>query len=119
MWAIPAGVDIMVMYTHRDLFEANGVPEPVIGWTDDRRLATLQQGALFSDLALIDVTDGQRTLLFAGSVQQATWSPSARLLAVMSYENEHYGTGLWLLDPDDPDPIPILLDGEHGLLSPR
>jgi multiple sugar transport system substrate-binding protein len=40
VWAIPAGVDIMVMYTHRDLFEANGVPEPQIGWTWDDFYAT-------------------------------------------------------------------------------
>jgi len=40
VWAIPAGVDIMVMYTHRDLFEAAGVPEPEIGWTWDDFHAT-------------------------------------------------------------------------------
>jgi ABC-type glycerol-3-phosphate transport system substrate-binding protein len=39
-WAIPAGVDIMVMYTHRDLFEANGVREPENGWTWDDFYAT-------------------------------------------------------------------------------
>ena len=43
VWAIPAGVDLMVMYSQRDLFEANGVPEPEIGWTwDDFYATTLQ-----------------------------------------------------------------------------
>ena len=39
-WAIPAGVDIMVMYTNRDLFEAGGVLEPMNGWTWDEFYAT-------------------------------------------------------------------------------
>jgi multiple sugar transport system substrate-binding protein len=43
VWAIPAGVDVMVMYTHKDLFEAAGVPEPQIGWNwDDFYATTLQ-----------------------------------------------------------------------------
>jgi multiple sugar transport system substrate-binding protein len=39
-WAIPAGVDLMVMYANRDLLEANGVPLPESGWTWDDFLAT-------------------------------------------------------------------------------
>lgn len=39
-WAIPAGVDPIVMYYNRDLFDAAGVPYPEIGWTWDNFLVT-------------------------------------------------------------------------------
>ncbi len=32
-WAIPAGVDTMVMYYNQDLFDKRGVPYPRTGWT--------------------------------------------------------------------------------------
>ena len=34
-WAIPAGVDMMVMYYNQDLFDQYNVPYPEIGWTWD------------------------------------------------------------------------------------
>lgn len=32
-WAVPAGVNVAVMFYSRDLFDQNGVPYPEIGWT--------------------------------------------------------------------------------------
>ena len=32
-WAIPAGLDIMVLFYHQDLFDEYGVPYPQDGWT--------------------------------------------------------------------------------------
>lgn len=32
-WAIPAGVDVNVMYYNQDLFDQHGLPYPEIGWT--------------------------------------------------------------------------------------
>jgi multiple sugar transport system substrate-binding protein len=34
-WAIPAGVDVVVMFYNQDLFDQYGVPYPEIGWTWD------------------------------------------------------------------------------------
>ena len=34
-WALPAGLDVDVMYYNRDLFDQYGVPYPWIGWTWD------------------------------------------------------------------------------------
>ncbi len=39
-WGIPAGVDIMVMFYNRDLFDQYGVPYPELGWTWDDFLNT-------------------------------------------------------------------------------
>jgi ABC-type glycerol-3-phosphate transport system substrate-binding protein len=33
VWAIPAGVDVMVMFYNQDLFDQYGVPYPEVGWT--------------------------------------------------------------------------------------
>ncbi len=33
LWGIPAGMDVMVMYYNRELFERYGVPLPEAGWT--------------------------------------------------------------------------------------
>ena len=33
MWAVPSGVDPVVMFYNRDLFDQHGVPYPEIGWT--------------------------------------------------------------------------------------
>ncbi|MBN1643063.1 MAG: sugar ABC transporter substrate-binding protein [Anaerolineae bacterium] len=38
-WAIPAGVDLMVMYYNQDLFDLYGAPYPSLGWTWDDFLA--------------------------------------------------------------------------------
>jgi multiple sugar transport system substrate-binding protein len=35
VWAIPAGVDPVVMYYNQDLFDHYGVPYPEVGWTWD------------------------------------------------------------------------------------
>jgi multiple sugar transport system substrate-binding protein len=35
LWAIPAGVDVLVMFYNQDLFDRYGVPYPEIGWTWD------------------------------------------------------------------------------------
>jgi multiple sugar transport system substrate-binding protein len=35
IWAIPSGVDVVVMYYNRDLFDQYKVPYPEIGWTWD------------------------------------------------------------------------------------
>lgn len=35
LWAIPAGVQIMVMYYNKDVFDQYGVAYPEIGWTRD------------------------------------------------------------------------------------
>lgn len=35
LWAVPAGVDMDVMYYNRDLFDEYGVPYPEAGWTWD------------------------------------------------------------------------------------
>jgi len=35
LWAIPAGMDMLVLYYNRDLFDAYGVPYPESGWTWD------------------------------------------------------------------------------------
>jgi multiple sugar transport system substrate-binding protein len=35
VWAIPAGVDVQVMYYSQDLFDQNAVPYPQVGWTWD------------------------------------------------------------------------------------
>ena len=35
VWAIPAGVNMLVMFYNRDLFDQYGVPYPEIGWTWD------------------------------------------------------------------------------------
>lgn len=32
-WAVPAGLDPLVMYYNRDLFDQYGVPYPTVGWT--------------------------------------------------------------------------------------
>lgn len=32
-WAIPAGIDMLVMFYNKDLFDQNGVPYPDPGWT--------------------------------------------------------------------------------------
>ena len=40
-WAIPAGVDMMLMFYNQDLFDENGAPYPEIGWTWDDFLNTL------------------------------------------------------------------------------
>jgi Tol biopolymer transport system component len=112
MWVVPARGGPTRRLTTGDRVEA------VLGWMDGHHLVTLEQDASsFHDLALVDVTNGRRTLLLEGSIMQAAWSASAHLLAVVPYGNEQYTTGLWLVDPDNPEPI--LLDGEHGLLSPR
>ena len=34
-WAVPAGVDVLVMFYSQDLFDQSGVPYPEIGWTWD------------------------------------------------------------------------------------
>ncbi len=34
-WAIPAGVDVQVMYYSRELFDQNAIPYPQVGWTWD------------------------------------------------------------------------------------
>jgi multiple sugar transport system substrate-binding protein len=34
-WAVPAGLDVMVMYYNRDLFDAQQLPYPESGWTWD------------------------------------------------------------------------------------
>jgi multiple sugar transport system substrate-binding protein len=34
-WAIPAGVDVLVMFYNQDLFDQYGVPYPEVGWTWD------------------------------------------------------------------------------------
>lgn len=39
-WAIPAGLDVDVMYYNQDLFDQYGVPYPEIGWTLDDFLNT-------------------------------------------------------------------------------
>ena len=33
VWAIPGGVDVMVMYYNKDLFDQHNVPYPNVGWT--------------------------------------------------------------------------------------
>ena len=38
MWAVPAGVDLIVLYYSKDLFDAPGVPYPEPGWTWDNFL---------------------------------------------------------------------------------
>jgi len=38
-WAVPTGVDPMLMYYNRDLFDARQVPYPQMGWTWDDFLA--------------------------------------------------------------------------------
>jgi ABC-type glycerol-3-phosphate transport system substrate-binding protein len=40
-WAVPAGVDMMVMFYNQDLFDTYDVPPPEIGWTWDDFLARL------------------------------------------------------------------------------
>lgn len=35
VWAIPAGVDVVVMFYNQDLFDQYGVPYPEVGWTWD------------------------------------------------------------------------------------
>ena len=40
VWALPAGVDVMVVFYNRDLFDRYGVPYPQMGWTWDDFLAT-------------------------------------------------------------------------------
>lgn len=35
MWAVPGGVNVMVMFYNRDLLDQYGVPHPKIGWTWD------------------------------------------------------------------------------------
>ena len=40
VWALPATVDVMVMYYNRDLFDRYGVPYPQMDWTWDDFLAT-------------------------------------------------------------------------------
>jgi multiple sugar transport system substrate-binding protein len=35
IWALPAGLDVVVMYYNRDLFDAYDVPYPQAGWTWD------------------------------------------------------------------------------------
>jgi multiple sugar transport system substrate-binding protein len=39
LWAAPAGMDMLVMFYNRDLFDRYGVPYPEIGWTWDDFLA--------------------------------------------------------------------------------
>jgi len=39
-WAIPAGVDLMVMYYNQDLLDRYNAPQPEIGWKWDDFLAT-------------------------------------------------------------------------------
>jgi multiple sugar transport system substrate-binding protein len=49
LWAIPYGVDLLVMYYNRDLFDQYGVPYPELGWTWDdflsRAMALRDPGA--------------------------------------------------------------------------
>jgi len=33
VWAIPAGVDMLVMFYNQDLFDQYDVPYPEVGWT--------------------------------------------------------------------------------------
>ena len=40
IWAVPAGVDVMVMFYNQDLFDQYGVPYPRLGWTWDDFLET-------------------------------------------------------------------------------
>ena len=40
VWAIPAGLDTLVMYYNQDLFDQYNVPYPEIGWTWDDFLQT-------------------------------------------------------------------------------
>jgi len=40
VWALPVGVDVVVAYYNRDLFDQYGVPYPEAGWTWDDFLAT-------------------------------------------------------------------------------
>jgi multiple sugar transport system substrate-binding protein len=35
VWAVPAGIDLIVMYYNQDLFDQAGMPYPAIGWTWD------------------------------------------------------------------------------------
>jgi multiple sugar transport system substrate-binding protein len=42
IWAIPAGMDVIVMYYNQDLFDLYGAPYPQIGWTWNDFLAVAQ-----------------------------------------------------------------------------
>jgi len=57
-WAIPAGVNMVVLYYNQDLFDQYGVPYPEAGWTRDdfldRALALRDPGASVFGYAPID-----------------------------------------------------------------
>jgi multiple sugar transport system substrate-binding protein len=63
MWAVPAGIDIQVIYCNKDLFDRSGVPYPEPGWTwhdfAEKAVALRDPGAgvygYASNVASIDV----------------------------------------------------------------
>jgi multiple sugar transport system substrate-binding protein len=64
-WAIPVGMDVIVMYYNRDLFDQYGVPYPELDWTwddfNERAIALRDPGAGVYGYATMD--DGPGTNL--------------------------------------------------------
>ena len=92
--------------------------EEIEVWLDDEQALTLSRHTAigYYDLTLVNVSTGGRTMLFEDPVAHPAWSKKANLIAISS--GQQPTTGLYLMDPGDPEPTPVSegpLWGAHWL----